>query len=32
MGGSEQKYIQQAFDTNWIAVGANIVLRANLES
>jgi dTDP-4-amino-4,6-dideoxygalactose transaminase len=25
MGGSEQKYIQQAFDTNWIApVGANI--------
>src|SRR3970282_646090 len=25
MGGSEQKYIQEAFDTNWIApVGANI--------
>lgn len=25
MGGNEQKYIQQAFDTNWIApVGANI--------
>lgn len=25
MGGSEQKYIQEAFDTNWIApIGANI--------
>lgn len=33
MGGSEQKYIQEAFDTNWIApVGANIdVFEANLE-
>ncbi|WP_369769567.1 DegT/DnrJ/EryC1/StrS family aminotransferase [Flavobacterium sp. WC2416] len=34
MGGSEQKYIQEAFDTNWIApVGANIdIFEANLEN
>ena len=25
MGGTEQKYIQEAFDTNWIApVGSNV--------
>ncbi|WP_369753156.1 DegT/DnrJ/EryC1/StrS family aminotransferase [Flavobacterium sp. WC2409] len=34
MGGSEQKYIQEAFATNWIApMGANIdVFEANLEN
>lgn len=34
MGGGEQKYIQEAFDTNWIApVGANIdAFEANLEN
>tara|TARA_R110000868_G_scaffold118059_1_gene313267 strand:- start:2326 stop:3465 length:1140 start_codon:yes stop_codon:yes gene_type:complete len=34
MGGSEQKYIEEAFDTNWIApMGANIdVFEANLEN
>lgn len=33
MGGGEQKYIQEAFDTNWIApVGTNIdSFEANLE-
>jgi len=25
MGGTEQKYVQEAFDTNWVApIGANI--------
>lgn len=34
MGGGEQKYIQEAFDTNWVSsVGANIdAFEANLES
>ncbi|WP_367757324.1 DegT/DnrJ/EryC1/StrS family aminotransferase [Flavobacterium sp. WC2430] len=34
MGGNEQKYIQEAFATNWIApMGANIdVFEANLEN
>jgi len=34
MGGGEQKYIQEAFDTNWIApVGANIdCFESNLEN
>jgi hypothetical protein len=32
MGGSEQKYIQQAFDTNWIALVQILMFRANLES
>lgn len=34
MGGNEQKYIQEAFDTNWIApVGANIdAFELGLES
>jgi dTDP-4-amino-4,6-dideoxygalactose transaminase len=34
MGGNEQKYVQQAFDTNWIApLGPNVTLFENkLES